>query len=58
MLELLKKAGLASGIAALIVLAVTIVPIGYQIKTTKDQNARLAALEARVTTLEAAEPKK
>lgn len=52
MLELLKKAGVASGLAALIVLAVTIVPIMYQVKFTKEQNARIAALEERVKALE------
>jgi hypothetical protein len=53
MMEILKKAGLASGLAALIVLAVTIVPIGYQYKYTKEQNAKIAALEAKVAALEA-----
>ncbi len=45
MLELLKKHGISAGIAALIVLAITIVPIGYQWHFTKQQNARIAALE-------------
>jgi hypothetical protein len=53
MLELLKKAGLASGLAAIIVLAVTAVPIWYQIETTKTQNARIDALEQTVLTLTA-----
>lgn len=52
MLELLKKAGLASGVAAVIVLAVTFVPIMYQYKYTKQQNAKIAELEARVQQLE------
>lgn len=52
MLELLKKAGLASGLAALIVLAVTFVPIMYQVKYTKEQNAKIAELEQRVKALE------
>jgi hypothetical protein len=53
MLEILKKAGLASGLAALIVLAITIVPIGYQWHYTKAQNERIAELEAKVKALEA-----
>jgi hypothetical protein len=53
MLEILKKAGLASGIATLIVLAITFVPIMYQIEVTKEQNVRISVLEAKVTALEA-----
>jgi hypothetical protein len=53
MMELLKKAGLASGIAAVIVLAVTFVPIWYQFKTAKAQNLRIEALEAQVQQLQA-----
>lgn len=53
MMEILKKAGIASGIAALIVLAITFVPIMYQIKYTKQQNAKIAELEQRVQQLEA-----
>lgn len=52
MMEILKKAGLASGLATLIVLAITAVPIWYQIETTKDQNARISALEAKVEKLQ------
>lgn len=54
MLEILKKAGLASGLATLVVLAITFVPIAYQYKYTKEHSARIAALEARVKALEAA----
>lgn len=52
MLEILKKAGLASGLAALVVLAVTFVPIVYQYKYTKEQNARIKVLEERIKVLE------
>lgn len=52
MLEILKKAGVASGLAALIVLAITIVPIVYQYKYTKQQNERIAVLEEKVKALE------
>lgn len=53
MLEILKKAGLASGLASLIVLAITAVPIYYQYHYTKEQNARIAALEAKLEALQA-----
>jgi hypothetical protein len=52
MLEILKKAGIASGLAALIVLAITFVPIMYQYYYTKEQNAKIAVLEAKVKALE------
>lgn len=52
MLEILKKAGIAAGLAALIVLAVTFVPIMYQYHYTKEQNAKIAVLEAKVKALE------
>lgn len=52
MMEILKKAGVASGIATLVVLAITAVPIWYQLETTKNQNAKIAALEAKVGALE------
>lgn len=51
MLDLLKKAGLSAVLAAIIVLAITIIPIWYQIETTKHQNAKIEALEAAVKTL-------
>jgi hypothetical protein len=51
MLDILKRAGVAAGLAAVIVLAITIVPIVYQIKSTNEQNARIDALEATITTL-------
>ena len=52
MLDILKKAGVAAGLASAIVLAVTIVPIIYQYKYTVQQNAKIAALEAKVKALE------
>lgn len=51
MLEILKKAGIASGIATVVVLAITVVPLWYQYKTTKSQNIRIEALEAKVAAL-------
>ena len=51
MLEILKKAGLASGIATLIVLLITAAPIWYQYKTTAAQNAVIAELEKKVDAL-------
>lgn len=48
MLEILKKAGVASGIAAVIVLAITFVPIWYQFKTAEKQNERIEALERKL----------
>jgi len=52
MMEILKKAGLASGIATVLVLAITFVPVYYQYKFTKQQNARIEALEAKVEKLQ------
>jgi hypothetical protein len=51
MLDLLKKHGIPAGIATLVVLALSIVPIGYQWKYTADQNARIAALEQKLEAL-------
>jgi hypothetical protein len=53
MWEILKKIGVASGLAALIVLAVTAVPIWYQIETTQNQNAKIQLLEEAVRVLQA-----
>lgn len=53
MMEILRKHGIPAGIASLIVLAITFVPIGYQWKYTKEQNARITALEAKLQALEA-----
>ena len=53
MMEILKKHGIPAGIAAAIVLAITFVPIMYQYKYTKEQNARIAALEEKIDALEA-----
>jgi hypothetical protein len=52
MMEILKKHGFPAGIASLIVLAITFVPCYYQYKFTVEQNARITALEAKVTSLE------
>ena len=52
MLEILKKHGIPASIAAAIVLAITIVPICYQWKYTKEQNARIAALEQKIEALQ------
>jgi hypothetical protein len=51
MMELLKKHGIPAGMATLIVLAITFVPCYYQYKYTKEQNARITALEAQVASL-------
>lgn len=47
MLELLKKYGVPAGISAVITVAITIVPIGYQWHTTSQQNARITSLETQ-----------
>jgi hypothetical protein len=52
MLEILKKAGVASGVATVIVLAITCVPIYFQYKYTVEQNARIEALEKKLEQLE------
>lgn len=52
MLEILKKYGIPAGLATGFVLAITFVPIMYQIDSTKHQNAKIAALEAKVAELE------
>lgn len=52
MLEMLKKAGLASGLAAAIVLAITAVPLVYQYHYTVEQNQRITDLEKRLEALE------
>lgn len=51
MLELLKKAGFPAAIAAVVVVLLTALPIWYQVETTKNQNARISALEAQVKAL-------
>lgn len=52
MLELLKKHGVSATLSSIIVLAITIVPLYYQYRFTKEQNARIAALEAKIAELE------
>lgn len=52
MIELLKKYGIPSAVATVIVLAVTFVPIVYQYNTTKEQNAKIAVLETKIKKLE------
>jgi hypothetical protein len=53
MLDFLKKHGVPAGLAALIVLIATIGPMYRQYKLDKEQDARIAALEARIRTNEA-----
>lgn len=57
MLEILKKAGVAAGLASVIVLAITFVPIFYQYHFTKKQNERIAVMEQRIQVLEDAQVK-
>ena len=54
MLEILKKIGLHATTAAVVVVLITGLPIYYQWHYTKEQNARIEALEAKVKALEAA----
>jgi hypothetical protein len=51
-MEILKKHGFPAGIATLLVLAITFVPVYYQYKYTREQNARIEALEAKVASLQ------
>jgi hypothetical protein len=48
MMELFKKHGIPAGIATVLVLAITFVPIYYQYKTTVAQNIRITALETAI----------
>lgn len=52
MLEILKKAGVATGIATFLVLAITFVPIYWQYRTTVDQDARISAIEQQLKALQ------
>jgi hypothetical protein len=52
MMEILRKHGFPAGIATLVVLAITFVPVYYQYKYTREQNARIEVLEAKVASLE------
>jgi hypothetical protein len=45
MLDLLKKYGVKAGLAAAIVVALTVIPLYFQYKTTVDFDARITALE-------------
>jgi hypothetical protein len=51
MMEILKKHGIPTASATLIVLAITFVPLYYQYKTTVSQNARILVLEAQVAAM-------
>ena len=51
MMEILKKAGLATGISTVLVLAITFLPILYQFETTADLQAEIAALKLEVAAL-------
>ena len=53
MWEILKRVGVASGLAALIVLAATAVPIWYQVETTQNQNMKIQLLVEAVRVLQA-----
>lgn len=52
MMEILKKHGFDAGIATVIVLAITFIPVYFQYKYTLEQNARITVLEAKVETFE------
>lgn len=45
MLEILKKYGIPAGIATVVVIALTIIPLLIQFQATAVQNARITALE-------------
>lgn len=45
MMEIMKKHGIPTAAATVIVLAITFVPMYFQWKTTAAQNARIAVLE-------------
>ncbi len=51
MMELLRKHGIPVGIATVLTLAITFVPIYYQYKHTKQQNERIEHLEKQVEEL-------
>lgn len=48
MLEILKKAGVATGVATFLVLAITFVPLYWQYQTSIELRARITALESQV----------
>lgn len=52
MLEILKKYGIPTATASVIVLAITFVPLYYQYKFTKQQNAKIAELEQKILALQ------
>lgn len=52
MLEIFKRIGLASGVATVLVLLITAIPVYYQFKYTTQQNERIAVLEKKVADLE------
>jgi hypothetical protein len=52
MLELLKKIGFHATVASVVVILITAVPIFYQYHFTKQQNAKIAALEQAVLQLQ------
>lgn len=49
MLEILKKAGVATGVATFLVLAITFVPLYWQYQTNIELKSRISKLEAQVT---------
>lgn len=56
MMEILRKHGMNAGLATLFILAITFVPLVYQYNYTKEQNARITVLEAKIAALEAKKP--
>jgi hypothetical protein len=48
LMRLLSSVGVVSGLAALIVLAATAVPIWYQVESTQNQNVNIQLLEGAV----------
>jgi len=53
MMEILKKNGIPAGIATLLVLAITFVPIYYQFTDIGKVKAELVAIKAQLAGLEA-----
>ncbi len=48
MLEILKKIGLTTTVATIVVVLLTFVPLYYQYKATVDFDARLTAIEKQL----------
>lgn len=52
MLEILKKYGIPAGVATVIVLAITVVPIYIQFTDSAEMKARIAKLENKIFVME------